>query len=412
MLRDGNDRMELAAISLFSGAGGLDIGLEAAGIETRVAVEADTFACATLRHNRPSWRVFEQPIEELSTRSLLRAAGRRKRELDLVVGGPPCQPFSKSGYWANGETEQLRDPRAGTLKAFMRVVEESLPKAFLLENVPGFAYDETNGGLQYVRRVCQRINRETRSNYLVTACLVNAADYGVPQLRERLIVVGMRDGSAFKFPEPRFGREQGQPYRTAWDAIGDLPDQGPSDETLALTGKWADLVPSIPEGENYLFHTNRKGGVPLFGWRTRYWSFLLKLSKRLPSWTIQAQPGSAVGPFHWKNRKLSCRELLRLQTFPDDFEVLGSRVEVQRQIGNAVPCLLGEVLGRRLKESLLGKAPSRKRLIYLPPDMGPVPRAERRRPVPAKYRQGVGSLAAHPGTGQGPGAIARKSLQV
>ena len=123
-----------------------------------------------------------------------------------------------------------------------------------------------------------------------------------------------------------------------------------------MSGKWADLLPTIPEGLNYLWHTSRGGGVPLFGWRTRYWSFLLKLAKSKPSWTIQAQPGSAIGPFHWKNRKLSARELCRLQTFPDDLSFDTSQNQIQRMIGNAVPSLLAEVLAWEIRTQLLGAA--------------------------------------------------------
>src|SRR3712207_2104614 len=109
-----------------------------------------------------------------------------------------------------------------------------------------------------------------------------------------------------------------------------------------MTGKWADLMPSIPEGRNYLWHTSRSGGLPLFGWRTRYWNFLLKLAKDQPSWTIQAQPGPATGPFHWESRKLSAAELGRLQTFPDGLVYGCTRAGVQRLAGNAVPSALAE----------------------------------------------------------------------
>ena len=113
------------------------------------------------------------------------------------------------------------------------------------------------------------------------------------------------------------------------------------DEDLAVRGKWADLLPSIPEGSNYLHHTDRGEGMPLFGWRRRYWTFLLKLAKNRPSWTIQAQPGPAVGPFHWSNRRLSVRELSRLQTFPDDVNIVGgARIgsEATRQRGSFAAC--------------------------------------------------------------------------
>ena len=114
---------------------------------------------------------------------------------------------------------------------------------------------------------------------------------------------------------------------------------------LSLTGRWAELLPSIPEGRNYLHHTERGDGVRLFGWRRRYWSFLLKLSKRLPSWTITAQPGPAIGPFHWKSRRLSPLELCRLQTFPAGYEIDGDLRTIQLQLGNAVPSALAKTPG-------------------------------------------------------------------
>ncbi|MBC6476942.1 MAG: DNA cytosine methyltransferase [Hormoscilla sp. GM7CHS1pb] len=144
------------------------------------------------------------------------------------------------------------------------------------------------------------------------------------------------------------------PYISAWEAIGDIPED--KSQKLKVGGKWADLLPSIPEGENYLWHTDRKGGLPLFGWRTRYWSFLLKLSKRLPSWTIQAQPGSAIGPFHWQNRKLSWQEMAAIQTFPKNFKINGPRTEIQRQIGNAVPSLMSEILAREIATQFFDKS--------------------------------------------------------
>src|SRR5262249_32513605 len=151
----------------------------------------------------------------------------------------------------------------------------------------------------------------TKSKYEVTWKIINCAEHGVPQIRERVFLIGSRDGRVFKFPEPKFSDSTSdqndlfgavrEPFRTTWDAIGGLPEAN-ADTGLRIGGKWGDLLPTIPEGQNYLWHTDRGGGEPLFGWRTRYWSFLLKLSKRLPSWTVQAQPGAAIGPFHWKNR--------------------------------------------------------------------------------------------------------------
>jgi DNA (cytosine-5)-methyltransferase 1 len=219
-------------------------------------------------------------------------------------------------------------------------------------------------------------------------------------------MIGSRNGQKFRFPEPTHGDpgelgrdlfDTREPYRTAWDAIGDL---SPTEEGLLVGGKWGDLLPSIPEGENYLWHTDRSGGTPLFGWRTRFWSFLLKLSKRLPSWTIQAQPGSAIGPFHWTNRRLTFAELCRLQTFPDGLMVDCGRTEMQRMLGNAVPSLIAEVIAKAIKTQLLG-LPDNSCYQLLPPKRMPIPPPEPLRPVLEKYHQFVGVHEAHPGTGRG-----------
>lgn len=180
------------------------------------------------------------------------------------------------------------------------------------------------------------------------------------------------------------------------------------DPALSVRGKWAGLLPSIPEGENYLWHTGRGGGLPLFGWRRRYWSFLLKLAKRRPSWTLQAQPGPAIGPFHWKNRRLSARELCRLQTVPDDYRVTGTVAEVQRQIGNAVPAALAEVVARAMRRQLLGDGVEASSTL-IPERRRPVPDAERVRPVSAEYRHLVGDHDDHPGTGRGYAAQRRET---
>src|SRR5207245_7689738 len=120
-----------------------------------------------------------------------------------------------------------------------------------------------------------------------------------------------------------------------------------------LRGQWGHLLAEVPPGENYLHFTAERGHPnPVFEWRSRYWSFLLKLDPSRPSPTIQAQPGPNVGPFHWENRRRRVAELKRLFTFPDDFEFVGSRSSVQAQVGNAVPPLLAEAVGRQIAESV------------------------------------------------------------
>lgn len=401
--------MALKAISLYTGVGGLDFGFEAAGFETSVALDLDPVACRTLRANR-HWPVLEGDVSRISSRTILDAAGLRPTEADVLIGGPPCQPFSKSGYWATGDARRLEDSRAGTLGQYMRVLRDTLPKTFLVENVLGLAYAGKSEGLDFVRRGIDAINAETGTRYSLAIQALNAADYGVPQARERVFIVGSRDGTPFHFPRPTHGHEAETtrlPYLTAWDALGDLP-QDNDDPSLAMTGKWADLLASVPEGKNYLWHTPRGGGEPLFGWRTRYWNFLLKLAKCQPSWTIQAQPGPATGPFHWRNRKLSAVELGRLQTFPDGIGYDCSRGEIQRLVGNAVPSALAETMAREIRRQLLKRPLQWTGASSLVPDpRGETPRPELMARVPRKYLLLSGDHAAHPGTGKGRRAINR-----
>jgi DNA (cytosine-5)-methyltransferase 1 len=396
-------------VSLFSGAGGLDYGFEAAGFETRLVTDFDHDCCQTLRKNR-DWTVLEGDIRQIASEEILFKADLKQGDCGLLIGGPPCQPFSKSGYWSRGDTLRLADPRAQTLEEYMRVVESLLPQAFLLENVHGISYSGKEEGLQFLLQRIAMINAKYGTSYSPSWAVLNAAEYGVPQIRTRFFLVADREGRTFRFPTPTHcasptssagGSLFRRPAVTAWDAIGDLDDDKVG-EDLSVKGRWGDLLPSIPEGENYLWHTARKGGLPLFGWRRRYWSFLLKLAKRLPSWTIQAQPGPAIGPFHWKNRRLSTEELARLQTFPRNLRYAGGRTSIQRQIGNAVPSLLAEILGRSILEQVFKQQVDSNLVLSIPPKGEPPP-PEPVRPVPSKYLHLQGQHPAHPGTGKGYG---------
>ncbi len=172
----------LKVISLYTGVGGLDFGFEAAGFETSVALDIDPVACRAVRRNR-SWPILEGDISAATSRQILDTAALRKGEADVLIGGPPCQPFSKSGYWATGDARRLDDPRAGTLGQYLRVLRDTLPRFFLLENVLGLAYSGKSEGLEFIRRGVAAINEEMGTSYSISVNAVNAADYGVPQLR-------------------------------------------------------------------------------------------------------------------------------------------------------------------------------------------------------------------------------------
>ncbi len=245
--------------------------------------------------------------------------------------------------------EAGNDPEAGLLDHYLRVLDGARPRSFLLENVFGLAYNNHN--TYWFNKLFAAFQA---LGYKVAHRVLLAADFGVPQRRQRLIIVGSRDKTP-EFPDPthsgphetRRRYDKSLPaHVTTRAAIGDLATRNDlAEPEEAVNGRFGHLLPEIPPGDNYLFFTEKRGHPnPLFGWRQRYWSFLLKLDPTQPSPTIQAQPGPYVGPFHWKNRRLRLLEIKRIQTFPDDYEIVGSRRSAQKQIGNAVPPLLAERL--------------------------------------------------------------------
>ena len=349
------------AISLFAGAGGLDLGVEAAGYRVAAANEIDDDAADTLEKNFVDSLmspVDRRSIIDVPTRDLLRAAGLNGRERpELLVGGPPCTPFSKSGFWLEWKRQGL-DPTASLLQTYTRVLREARPRAFILENVYALTFNNKASRPAY-----ERLLREIdEAGYEFTAGVLNAADYGVPQLRPRLFVVGVPKGKTPPIlPDPtRTGSWErrttgaspnGEPHVTAGEALDGLISDPEPEEVIR--GQYGHLLPDIPPGDNYLFYTSkREHPDPRFEWRSRYWSFLLKLSPDRPSPTIQAKPGPNVGPFHWDNRRLRVPELKRLFTFPDEFAFVGSRSSVQAQIGNSVP----PHLAKQVAESVLGSS--------------------------------------------------------
>ena len=323
-------------LSAFSGLGGLDLGLEAAGFSHVGCIEHDEWARRSLKANRgDEWPLLDPcDITVLSSQLRPSTLGLKRRELGLLAGGPPCQPFSKAAQWSAAARVGLDDVRSHCLLDFLHLVDVFLPKALLIENVSGFVQGDVSA-LGLIEDRLRAINRSEGTSYELQKLVVDAADYGVPQRRNRALLVACRDGEVFQWPKITHADNP----ITAWDAIGDL--QLKDEELPKPVGKWAALLPSIPEGGNYLWHTERGGGEPIFGYRTRFWSFLLKLKKNEPSWTLPAQPGPSTGPFHWDNRPLAIRELLRLQSFPDDWVVEGDhRDQVDRSETRHRPCWL------------------------------------------------------------------------
>jgi DNA (cytosine-5)-methyltransferase 1 len=387
----------MTVLSAFSGLGGLDLGLEAAGFSHVGCIEHDEWARRSLKANRgDEWPLLDPgDISLLAPRLRPSTLNLKRRDLGLLSGGPPCQPFSKAAQWSAAARVGLEDARSHCLLDFLDLVDVFLPRALLIENVSGFVQGEVSA-LGLIEERLRAINRSAGTHYTLQKLVVDAADYGVPQRRHRALLIGCRDGEAFQWPEPTHADRP----MTAWDAIGDL--QLGDEELPELVGKWAALLPSIPEGQNYLWHTDRGGGAPIFGYRTRFWSFLLKLKKSRPSWTLPAQPGPSTGPFHWDNRPLAIRELLRLQTFPADWVVEGDLRSQVRQVGNATPPLLAEIIGRAVAAQLFSENYQARRLKHRIDRADHVPAARARRAVPDDFLHLVGDHQAHPGAGKGP----------
>jgi len=381
-------------LSAFTGLGGLDLGLECAGFSTVASIEKDPDARASIQLNAPNWGLIDEPDIAVVAQSLSpRDLGLRRRELSILAGGPPCQPFSKAAQWRSDARRGLEDDRAKPLISFLELAEIFLPRVILIENVPGFTRGRTSA-LHVIGEFLNQINMRHGTKYRADFRCLNAADYGVPQRRNRAIIVAERAGHGFQWPE---ATHRGRWVRS-FDALADLPEH----PLPRPAGAWSELLPSIPEGGNYLFHTSKGDGVELFGNRTRYWSFLLKLAKDQPSWTLPASPGPSTGPFHWDNRPLSVRELLRLQSFPHRWKVIGTHIRQVRQVGNATPPLLAEILGRALATQLHGTEWGlRPRLTIprrraIPPSLAPTP-------IPRRFHALVGRKKPHPGPGRGPG---------
>ncbi|WP_053032835.1 DNA cytosine methyltransferase [Staphylococcus haemolyticus] len=345
-------------ISIFSGGGGIDLGFEHAGYNMLFSTDHWEPAVKTLNHNKVSKLTQLADIREIDYKKLLKKFNMKKYEIDVLAGGPPCPAYSKSRFYRKNMKRALEDDNAFTLYEYFRAIDEIRPKVFFFENVPGFIYKPHKEALEALEDVAKQFNYKL--NYKV----INSANYGVPQTRERFICIGVREdvkGGEFEFPiethydptkqnKPNLFLTQ-KPWVTCGEAIGDLDIDLPEDINMQAGSKHKDLLKEIPPGQNYLYFTEKKGHPnPKFKWRSRYWSFLLKLSPERPSWTIQASFSNNQGPFHWKNRFLRISEIKRIQTFPDDYEFKGNFKEQWRQVGNAVPPLLVENLALAIKK--------------------------------------------------------------
>lgn len=349
---------KIVAISLFSGAGGLDVASVLANVPVVSSIDFDSDCVQTLRANEDYFGetdIFEGDLHKIESSQFMESVKRSEASKFIVIGGAPCQPFSKAGYWVGNQTRRgINDPRASLVDEYLRVVTDLQPDGFVFENVESLLHP-TN---KIIVEKFIEIIEEFGYDYKIIKA--NALDYGVPQKRKRLFIIGTK--GSFKGYEPRkthcapeLCEETGLlPYACVGEFISDFAgDEYFEEYEVTKGGTYYDDLCEVPPGQNYKALTAWAGYPnPKFVADKRFWSFLLKLTPDQPSWTITAQPGPWVGPFHWDNRRLRAPEAAAIQTFPKGYKFCGTRRSVQKQIGNAVPCLMGKAMVEFVKESL------------------------------------------------------------
>jgi DNA (cytosine-5)-methyltransferase 1 len=271
-------------------------------------------------------------------------------DIHFIIGGPPCQSFSAAGRRAGG-VYGINDTRGSLFWHYCQYLKYFQPKGFLFENVKGILQANNRGDWKIIMASFEE------AGYTLKYQVLDAADYGTPQHRERVILVGIRKdiNVEFFFPAPTHGISNyaAQPYATPESALADMYD--PDEHVPPYGGKYGHLLPEIPPGRNYLHFTERMGHPsPLFAWRSKFSGFLYKLPMDHPSKTIVANQGRYDGPFHWNNRKLTIPELKRLQGFPDDYSMVDSIGEATRQIGNSVAPLMAHKLAEAVQSQIFG----------------------------------------------------------
>lgn len=359
--------MKYNAVSLFSGALGLDIGIEKAGVEARVCVDNDKYCCETIRLNRPKMPVLQSKIEDLTTEEILAVAGLKKDEVFLVHGGPPCQAFSTAG-----SRKSLQDTRGNCVLEFIKKVSEIRPQYFIMENVRGLlsaavspvekgrrvtSFEEQPGSaLQYV------LGLFNAAGYTVSFALFDSANYGVPQKRERMIFFGNKSLDRIPLPQPTHSKD-GELTGKKWVSIREVFQNfnGEKHEFVTFSENrkryykllkagqnWRDLPEDIQEeamGPSYHLGGGKTG-------------FYRRLAWDAPSPTLVTRPNMpATDLCHpTKLRPLSVQEYKVIQQFPSGWKFAGNILEQYKQIGNAVPVGLGYVAGKTVLNFHQGKA--------------------------------------------------------
>jgi len=339
---------KIKVVSIYSGAGGLDFGFYKAGFVNVFSTDYWQPSCESLKKNKISQEVKCEDIRKITFKEVL----KKHKQIDCLIGGPPCPAYSKSRFYLKNKKRAMEDENSYTLEEYLRAEKELSPKVFLFENVSGLAYKPHKDAFDYL------ISKSNELGYNTSYKVINCANYGIPQTRERFFCVGVKRGNKkFIFPDETHSElivtdsKNKKPWVTCGDVLSDIDFDLPEDVNMQAGSKHKELLKEVPPGENYLYFTREKGySKPKFKWRSRYWSFLLKLSPDRPAWTIQASHSNNMGPFHWKNRFLRIQEIKRIQTFDDGYILCGDFRTQWRQVGNAVPPLMAKILANSIKK--------------------------------------------------------------
>ena len=351
----------MRCISLFSGAGGLDIGISKAGFDVKLAIEFDKKAAETLKQNSKDTIVLCKDIKDISGEEILNLTKLKKGEIDLVVGGPPCQSFSSAG-----KMRSLNDDRGNMIFEYLRIIKELKPKAFLFENVKQFSYIQIDKSKPKVAPKERKNDKNLVINmlmdefkklgYNVNNGIVNSADYGVPQKRERTIILGTSKNEKIKLPQKTHSDSNNDlpNWNTLGNAIKSIND---NEECMVYMYKRKKYLKLIPPGGHWkhlspeLQKEAMGKKLKLGGGKT---GFFRKLSYDKPSPTLctsPKQPGTDM--CHPEElRPLSVNEYAAIQEFPKNWKFSGTTIQKYKQIGNAVPVNLAFAVGKEIKSHL------------------------------------------------------------
>jgi DNA (cytosine-5)-methyltransferase 1 len=327
--------MKPTALDLFAGAGGLSLGLHAAGWNVVAAVEWDIWASQTYQLNFPDTEMFSD-VREVDFRPF--------RGVDLIAGGPPCQPFSVAGKQLASE-----DPR-DMVPQFVRAVQEILPRAFLMENVPGLL---TQRNLSYTKKVVAQLED---LGYTVNYRKLLASHYGVPQDRERVFFVGIRSSEVFTFPRPTHGKSTDNPLVSVNSALKNVPYCEPNKAIITYArnpvlrpSPWAGM---LVNGQGRPLNLNEPSlTIPATAGGNR--THIIDPDGVLLAYHAELMKGGKPRQGQVEGvRRLNLRESARLQSFPDHFTFVGTKTRQYMQVGNAIPPLLAEAVARKLYDHL------------------------------------------------------------